>query len=138
MIMTTAIEIRKWAVRNGFPELEGKRGRLPIKAIEAFNGFNNGNNGLYEVPGTMTPGQAAEINPVKSHAQPIQHPCRSAITLPVGLTAPMVLDNYNKLCSGCDENPATEVVSLVDGTRPNEITGYTVLCGYCLCEWRGR
>lgn len=29
-------DIRKWAVANGFPQLEGKNGRLPAHAITAF------------------------------------------------------------------------------------------------------
>lgn len=29
-------EIRRWAVENGFPQLEGKNGRLPRQAIAAY------------------------------------------------------------------------------------------------------
>lgn len=29
-------EVRAWAIANGFPELQGKNGRLPSRAIAAF------------------------------------------------------------------------------------------------------
>lgn len=29
-------DIRKWAVANGYPDLAGKNGRLPRRAIESY------------------------------------------------------------------------------------------------------
>jgi hypothetical protein len=29
-------DIRKWAIANGYPQLEGKNGRLPAAAIQSF------------------------------------------------------------------------------------------------------
>lgn len=29
-------DIRKWAIANGYPQLEGKNGRLPAVAIQAY------------------------------------------------------------------------------------------------------
>ena len=29
-------EIRSWAIVNGFPDLDGKNGRLPQRAIDAY------------------------------------------------------------------------------------------------------
>jgi hypothetical protein len=29
-------DVRAWAIMNGFPQLAGKNGRLPAKAIEAY------------------------------------------------------------------------------------------------------
>jgi hypothetical protein len=35
--------IRKWAVQNGFPELAGKKGRLPDQVVRSYFGVG-GNN----------------------------------------------------------------------------------------------
>lgn len=38
-----ATAIRKWAIANGYPDLAGKRGRLPIDVVENyFKGAING------------------------------------------------------------------------------------------------
>ncbi len=126
----TPAEIRQWAISNGFPQLAGKRGRLPKEAIEAFN---NKNNQSYRPGGTTVPGN----NERSGALNPGTKTCKSVLTLPAGLTSVKVLAANNYLCSGCD-NKATEIVPLVDGTRYPGIENYAVLCGHCLCEWRNR
>jgi hypothetical protein len=130
--MTTPAEIRAWAVTNGFPELEGKRGRLPATVIDAFTLKNKG---PVAKGGTPVPGQ--QSRPAGKNSAPAKMPCSSAVTLPMGIEAKQIIAQQDGLCSGC-ENPATEVVSTLDGQVPDDPIKWTALCGSCLCEWRRR
>ena len=132
--MVTAEDIRAWAVLNGFPEVAGKRGRLPAAVHEAFRLKNKGPGATV---GAGTPRQSAK--PAVKNSAPVakKSPCRSTITLPLGIQAKAIIADQDGLCSGC-ENPATEVVSTLDGQYPEDPIYWTALCGTCLCDWRKR
>jgi len=103
---------------------------------QSVNIMSNSNNGLYR---TGVP----EVRAGHEHSRAfnlgtVAKKCVSRLTLPAGLTDQVILKHFNEICSGCDDNKATEVVPLVAGPLPKDVNGYTVLCGQCLCDWRGR